>query len=95
MGAPPHGRAVDDLVEDEGSAGAPPDAETFAITQAGMRGNTTYEAIVENRLKTCPAGRFADPGECGDLIAYICGAQAGFMTGQNIVNDGGVYQGLF
>jgi 3-oxoacyl-[acyl-carrier protein] reductase len=59
------------------------------------RGNTTYEAIVEDRLKGCPAGRFADPSECGDLIAYICSAQAGFMTGQNIVNDGGVYQGLF
>jgi 3-oxoacyl-[acyl-carrier protein] reductase len=59
------------------------------------RGGTTYEAIVADRLKTCPAGRFADPSECGDLIAYICSAQAGFMTGQNIVNDGGVYQGLF
>ncbi len=59
------------------------------------RGNTTYEAIVQNRLETCPAGRFADPSECGDLIAYLCSAQAGFMSGQNIVNDGGVYQGLF
>jgi len=58
-------------------------------------GNTTYAAIVQNRLETCPAGRFADPKECGDLIAYLCSAQAGFMTGQNIVNDGGVYQGLF
>ncbi|MEO1678646.1 MAG: SDR family oxidoreductase [Pseudomonadota bacterium] len=59
------------------------------------RGNTTYDAIVQNRLETCPAGRFADPSECGDLIAYLCSAQAGFMSGQNIVNDGGVYQGLF
>lgn len=59
------------------------------------RGNTTYEAIVEDRLKGCPAGRFADPAECGDLIAYLCSAQAGFMSGQNIINDGGVYQGLF
>ncbi len=59
------------------------------------RANTTYEAIVQDRLKTCPAGRFADPCECGDLIAYLCSAQAGFMTGQNIVSDGGVYQGLF
>ena len=59
------------------------------------RGNTTYEAIVEDRLQGCPAGRFADPKECGDLVAYICSAQAGFMTGQNIINDGGVYQGLF
>lgn len=59
------------------------------------RGNTTYEAIVQDRLKNCPAGRIADPSECGDLVAYLCSAQAGFMTGQNIVNDGGVYQGLF
>ncbi|PZN96266.1 MAG: 3-oxoacyl-ACP reductase [Alphaproteobacteria bacterium] len=59
------------------------------------RGNTTYEAIVENRLQSTPAGRFADPAECGDLIAYLCSAQNGYMTGQNIVNDGGVYQGLF
>lgn len=57
--------------------------------------NTTYEAMVQNRIETCPAGRFADPSECGDLIAYLCSAQAGFMSGQNIVNDGGVYQGLF
>jgi 3-oxoacyl-[acyl-carrier protein] reductase len=59
------------------------------------RGNTTYEAIVADRLSSCPAGRFADPQECGDLIAFLCSAQMGFMTGQNIVNDGGVYQGLF
>ena len=59
------------------------------------RGNTTYEAIVEDRKKHCPAGRFADPKECGDLVAYLCSGQAGFITGQNIINDGGVYQGLF
>ena len=59
------------------------------------RGNTTYEAIVADRKANCPAGRFADPAECGDLVAFLCGAQAGFMTGQNIINDGGVYQGIF
>ncbi|MCO5066293.1 MAG: SDR family oxidoreductase [Rhizobiaceae bacterium] len=59
------------------------------------RGNTTYDAIVADRLKMTPAGRFADPQECGDLIAFLCAAQSGYMTGQNIVNDGGVYQGLF
>ncbi|MCI5076603.1 SDR family oxidoreductase [Oricola sp.] len=59
------------------------------------RGNTTYEAIVENRIQSVPAGRFADPKECGDLVAFLCSEQAGFIVGQNIVNDGGVYQGLF
>lgn len=59
------------------------------------RGNTTYEAIVADRVKSVPAGRFADPKECGDLVAYLCSDQAGFIVGQNIINDGGVYQGLF
>jgi 3-oxoacyl-[acyl-carrier protein] reductase len=59
------------------------------------RGNTTYEAIVADRLKSTPAGRFAEPRECGELIAFLCGTNAGYITGQNIVNDGGVYQGLF
>ena len=59
------------------------------------RSNTTYEAIVEDRKRNCPAGRFAAPSECGDLVTFLCSAQAGFMTGQNIVNDGGVYQGIF
>jgi 3-oxoacyl-[acyl-carrier protein] reductase len=59
------------------------------------RGNTTYEAIVADRLKSTPAARFADPQEVGDLIAMLASAQMGFMTGQNIINDGGTYQGLF
>ena len=73
------------------------DTEALRVNLHGhaKRGNTTYEAIVQDRLKTCPAGRFADPAECGDLVAYLCSAQAGFMTAQNIVNDGGFYQGLF
>jgi 3-oxoacyl-[acyl-carrier protein] reductase len=61
---------------------------------AARRG-VTYADMVADRINGCPAGRFADPAECGDLIAYLCSAQAGFMSGQNIVNDGGVYQGLF
>jgi 3-oxoacyl-[acyl-carrier protein] reductase len=61
---------------------------------AARRG-TTYEAMVADRIGSCPAGRFADPSENGDLVAFLCSAQAGFMTAQNLVNDGGVYQGLF
>jgi 3-oxoacyl-[acyl-carrier protein] reductase len=73
------------------------DTEALQVNLHGhaARGNTTYEAIVEDRLRSTPAGRFAGPAECGDLIAYLCSAQNGYMTGQNIVNDGGVYQGLF
>jgi 3-oxoacyl-[acyl-carrier protein] reductase len=71
------------------------DALRTNLHSHAARGNTTYEAIVEDRLKMTPARRFADPAECGELIAFLCSANVGFMTGQNIVIDGGVYQGLF
>jgi 3-oxoacyl-[acyl-carrier protein] reductase len=59
------------------------------------RAGTTYDAILADRVAGCPAGRLADPAECGDLVAFLCSSQAGFISAQNIVNDGGVYQGLF
>ena len=93
------GARADPAQRDDQHASAPgcstPTRCTRTCTAMPSALNTTYEAMVQNRLKTCPAGRFADPSECGDLVAYLCSAQAGFMSGQNIVNDGGVYQGLF
>jgi 3-oxoacyl-[acyl-carrier protein] reductase len=41
-----------------------------------------------------PAGRFGRPDECGAACAFLCSAQAGFITGQNIVLDGGAFPGL-
>ena len=40
-----------------------------------------------------PAGRFGDPAEFGDACAYLCSAQAGFITGQNFLLDGGSFPG--
>ena len=71
------------------------DALTTNLKVLAERAGRTYEEIVAERLLTCPAGRFADPKETGDLIAFLCSAQAGFITAQNIVQDGGVYQGVF
>ena len=61
---------------------------------AKMQGKTTDE-IQASRMKTIPAGRFGDPAEFGDLCAFICSAQAGFITGQNFLIDGGNYLGTF
>lgn len=41
-----------------------------------------------------PARRFGDPAEFGAMCAFLCGTQAGFITGQNILLDGGQYPGL-
>src|SRR5690606_11119955 len=40
------------------------------------------------------AKRMGDPSEFGDACAFLCSAQAGFISGQNLQLDGGTYHGL-
>ncbi|WP_066583072.1 SDR family oxidoreductase [Corynebacterium provencense] len=42
-----------------------------------------------------PAGRFGRPGEFGAACAFLCSEQAGYITGQNLLLDGGAYPGTF
>ena len=42
-----------------------------------------------------PAHRFGDPAELGALCAFLASARAGFITGQNILIDGGAFPGTF
>ncbi len=55
----------------------------------------TVEAALAERMKIIPAGRQGDPAEFGDACAYLCSAQAGYVTGQNFLVDGGAYPGTF
>lgn len=71
------------------------DALRGALQQRADARGVPYEEVVSEALKGCPAGRLAAPKEIGDLVAMLAAAQMGYMTGQNIVCDGGVYQGLF
>jgi len=52
-----------------------------------------FDAEWEARMAGMPVGRVGDPAEFGDACAYFCSAQAGYMTGQNIMLDGGLYGG--
>lgn len=53
------------------------------------------DAYIAMRLKNIPAGRLGDPAEFGALCAYLCSVQAGYITGQNFLIDGGTYPGTF
>ncbi len=55
----------------------------------------SFDEAFAARQSANPAGRFGDPAEFGDACAYLCSAQAGYITGQNILLDGGAYPGTF
>jgi len=65
----------------------------FAI--AAKNRGMSVEAVREERMRQNPSGRLGDPAEFGDACAYLCSAQAGFVTGQNFLIDGGGYPGTF
>ena len=67
---------------------------TTCETLAKNRG-VSVEVIRKERMALCPAGRFGDPAEFGDACAYLCSAQAGYVTGQNFLIDGGSYPGTY
>ncbi len=67
---------------------------TTLAAQAKNRG-VDVEVIRKERQAQCPAGRFGDPAEFGDACAYLCSAQAGYVTGQNFLIDGGSYPGTY
>jgi 3-oxoacyl-[acyl-carrier protein] reductase len=61
---------------------------------AAQRSVTVDEARAESRARI-PAGRFGDPAEFGALCAFLASAHAGFISGQNILIDGGAFPGTF
>ncbi len=58
--------------------------------QANMQ-NKPVEQVAEERAATIPAKRLGTPHEFGEACAFLCSQQAGYITGQNILLDGGLF----
>jgi 3-oxoacyl-[acyl-carrier protein] reductase len=53
------------------------------------------ENVKAERERAVPAGRLGQPDEFGAMCVFLCSVQAGYLTGQNILLDGGAYPGTF
>jgi 3-oxoacyl-[acyl-carrier protein] reductase len=51
--------------------------------------------VAADRIATIPARRFGDPAEFGAAAAFLCSSHAGYITGQNLLIDGGMVPGAF
>jgi 3-oxoacyl-[acyl-carrier protein] reductase len=59
-----------------------------AAAAANAAGRNVDELLAE-RARDSPAGRVGDPVEFGEACAFLCGVNAGFIVGQNLLLDGG------
>jgi len=55
----------------------------------------SFEQIWDDRARGNPAKRYGRPAELGNYCAFLCSEHAGFITGQNLLIDGGSYPGTF
>ena len=73
------------------------DTDRLRATMAGAVKKTgkPMEEIEQARRKTIPAARFGTPAEFGATCAFLCSAHASYITGQNVLIDGGAYAGTY
>jgi 3-oxoacyl-[acyl-carrier protein] reductase len=73
------------------------DTDRLKTTMSGAakKSGQPIEVVMEARKATVPARRFGQPDEFGATCAFLCSQHAGYITGQNVLIDGGAYPGSF
>ena len=71
------------------------DRLTATLGGAAARSGRTLEEVRSAHQASIPAGRFGSAREFGALCAFLCSVHAGYVTGQNLLADGGAYPGAF
>ncbi|MGS5088558.1 SDR family oxidoreductase [Hydrogenophaga sp. A37] len=73
------------------------DTDRIAATLQGASAKTgqPVEELRRQQQAQIPAGRYGQPQEFGAICAFLCSQQAAYMTGQNVLADGGAYPGTF
>jgi 3-oxoacyl-[acyl-carrier protein] reductase len=65
------------------------------LNKTAEQKGVSVEETAKARQATIPARRFGQPAEFGAACAFLCSAQAGYITGQNLLIDGGTFNGAF
>lgn len=65
------------------------------IRLAAEKAGSSYEEQAQRQTAEIPAKRFGTAEEFGYMCAFLCSSHAGYVTGQNIPVDGGLYTSAF
>jgi len=62
---------------------------------AAKKSGQPESALAAQAMAEIPAKRFGTPAELGQTCAFLCSVHAAYLTGQNILLDGGAYPAAF
>jgi 3-oxoacyl-[acyl-carrier protein] reductase len=65
------------------------------LAAAAKSSGKELAAVDESRRSGIPARRYGTADEFGAVCAFLCSVQAAYLTGQNVLLDGGAYPGTF
>jgi len=65
------------------------------VESTAKKRGIAYDAAFAERVATVPARRIGRPDEFGAACAFLCSAHSGYITGQNLLIDGGAFPGAF
>ncbi|MFM2253050.1 MAG: hypothetical protein RJB68_1387, partial [Pseudomonadota bacterium] len=73
------------------------DTDRIATTvkAAAAKSGKSVEEVRASQQAQIPMGRYGTPAEFGQVCAFLCSQQAAYMTGQNVLLDGGAFTGTF
>ncbi|HEY8612942.1 MAG TPA: SDR family oxidoreductase [Roseomonas sp.] len=65
------------------------------VAARAAKDGKSMEEAWRDRLQESPMRRVGRVDEFGNTCAFLCSVHAGYMTGQNVLLDGGAYPGTF
>jgi len=86
-----HNVTVNQLLPERFDTGRQQQMAQLAMKARGI----SYDEARAEQVASIKAGRLGRPEEFGDAFAFLCSAQAGYISGQSLQLDGGSYEGIF
>ena len=65
------------------------------VSAAAKAQGISEEKVAQSQMSEIPANRFGNPTEFGNACAFLCSQHGGYITGQNILMDGGLFNHAF
>jgi 3-oxoacyl-[acyl-carrier protein] reductase len=87
----PHGVTVNNLLPGKMDT----DRLKGGFERTAQQSGKSVEAVRTAQAAEIPAKRFGNAEEFGQTCAFLCSQHAGYITGQNILMDGGLYPAAF